>query len=163
MNKEKIYKFYVRSRNFFVNNFFVNILCIKQNDTFIYLNDCNIIYRYLLLLIPFYFLKITFNLFDCELIYKIDGIYGITNIKKNHIIPFITHCVISNDDLSLNITNDIRFYNSSIPISFYINNNKINNFYKIQLVYYIKSNRNEKKIDLRDFDLNNYLIYQLFE
>ena len=119
--------------------------------------------RYLLLLIPFYFLKITFNLFDCELIYKVDGIYGITNIKKNHIIPFITNCVVLNDDSSLNITNDIRYYNSSIPISFFINNNKINNYFKIQLVYYIKSNKNEKEIDLREINVNNYLIYQLFE
>jgi len=163
MNKEQIYKFYVKSRNFFVNNFFVNISCIKQNDTFIYLNGNNLIFKYLLLLIPFYFIKITFNLFNCELIYKIDGIYGITNIKKNHIIPFITNCVVSNDDSSLNITNDIRYYNSSIPISFFINNSKINNYYKIQLVYYIKSNKNEKEIDLRDIDIDKNLIYQLFE
>ena len=37
--KMRLFKLYVKSRNFFVNNFFVNILCIKQNDTFFYLEN----------------------------------------------------------------------------------------------------------------------------
>ena len=161
--KKKAYRVYVRFRNFFINNFFVDILCIKQNDNFIYLENDYLFLRYFLLLIPFYFLKLIANRFNYELIYNVDGIYGITNIKETHIIPFITCCNMVNEQSSLNITNQIRMYNTSIPISFFINNMQINDFDKIQLVYFIKSVKTEKEINLNEIDKNKFLIYELFE
>ena len=161
--KMRLFKLYVKSRNFFVNNFFVNILCIKQNDTFFYLENNYLFLKYFFLLIPFYFLKLIANRFNYELIYRVDGIYGITNIKETHIIPFITCCNMVNNQCSLNITNQIRMYNTSIPISFFINNMQINDFDRMQLVYFIKSVKTEKEINLNAIDKNKFLIYELFE
>lgn len=161
--KMKLYRQYVNFRNFFINNFFVNVVCLKHNDTFIYLNNNYIIYNYLLILIPFYFVKNIANIYNYDLIYKVDGIYGITNIKENHIIPFISSCIAYNNKSSLNITNDIRFYNSSIPLYFFINNNNLKNYDFIKLIYFNKSNKIEKKIEFNEIDTKKYLIYNLFK
>lgn len=161
--KMRLFKLYVKSRNFFVNNFFVNILCIKQNDTFFYLENNYLFLKYFLLLIPFYFLKLIANRFNYDLIYQVDGIYGITNIKETHIIPFISCCNMVNTQCSLNITNQIRMYNTSIPISFFINNMQINDFDRMQLVYFIKTIKTEKEINLNGIDQNKFLLYELFE
>lgn len=160
--KMKLYRLYVKTRNFFINNFFVNILCLRHENTFIYLNDYRLIYRYLLILIPFYFVKCIANIYKYDIIYKVDGIYGITNIKDNHIIPFITSCIAYNDTSSLNISNDIRFYNSSIPLYFFINNNNLSSYNYIKLIYYYKSNKIEKKIELNKINSKDYLIYNFF-
>jgi len=161
--KVKSYRYYVRSRNFFVNNFFVNILCLKQNNTYTYLDGNYIYYRYLLLLIPFYFITLIANRYNTEIIYKVDGIYGITNIKENHIIPFITSCTACNDNSSLNISYDIRLYNSSIPLDFFINTRNLHNYNTIKLVYIIKGTKIEKEINIREKDTKKYLIYNLFD
>ena len=68
-----------------------------------------------------------------------------------------------NNQCSLNITNQIRMYNTSIPISFFINNMQINDFDRMQLVYFIKSVKTEKEINLNSIDQNNFLLYELFE
>jgi hypothetical protein len=159
----KLYRMYVKSRNFFINNFFVNIICLKHNNTFIYLNNDRLIYRYLLLLIPFYFVKCFANIYNYDLIYRVDGIYGITNIKENHIIPFITSCIAFNETSSLNISNDIRFYNSSIPLYFFIINSNLNSYNFIKLIYFNKSSKIEKKIEFDKIDTKSYLIYNLFK
>ena len=161
--KVKSYRYYVRSRNFFVNNFFVNILCLKQNNTYTYLDGNYIFYRYLLILIPFYFIKLIANRYNTEIIYKVDGIYGITNIKENHIIPFITSCTAINEVATLNISQEIRLYNSSIPLLFFINYEEIYEYNSIKLTFITKGIRKEKEINLRDINLNEYLIYHLFE
>ena len=161
--KVKSYRYYVRSRNFFVNNFFVNILCLKQNNTYTYLDGNYIFYRYLLLLIPFYFIKFIANRYNTEIIYKVDGIYGITNIKENHIIPFITSCTAINKVATLNISQEIRLYNSSIPILFFINYEEIYEYDSIKLTFITKGIRKEKEINLREINFNEYLIYHLFE
>jgi len=158
--KSNSYKFYVRSRNFFINNFFVKVLCLKQNN--IYTNIDNSFYQYLLLLVPFYIIKLVANMTNTDIIYKVDGIYGITNIKKNHIIPFITSCTLINNDTVINLTSDIRLYNSSIPLLFFIKHNYLNSYDSIRLTYLIKSNKIEKIIKLNSIDYDNYLIYQMF-
>lgn len=161
--KNNLFKLYVNLRNFYVNNFFVTVLCLKHEDNFIYLYDNYIIYRYLLLLIPFYFLNLIANKYKYDLIYKIDGVYGITNIKENHIIPFITSCVVVNDEATLNISSEIRLYNSSIPLHFFINSCDLNNYKVIKLAYLIKGVKKEKEINLNEIETKKYLIYNLFE
>jgi len=160
--KMKLYRIYVNLRNFFINNFFVNVICLKHDNTFTYLNNDRLIYRYLLILFPFYFVKFIANIYKYDIIYKVDGIYGITNIKENHIIPFVNSCIAFNDKSSLNISKDIGFYNSSIPLYFFINNNNFNNYNYIKLIYYYKSKKIEKKIEFNKIDTKNYLIYNLF-
>ena len=161
---KKSYNLYVKLRNFYVKNFFVTILCFKNNDRFIYLdnNYPQIFYRYLLLLIPFYFIKLFANKFNFDIIYKIDGVYGITNIKENHIIPFIKSCVISDDTASLNISLSIRLFNSSIPLHFFMNICELNNYKTIKLIYLNKGVTIEKEIKLNEIDTKKYLIYHLF-
>jgi hypothetical protein len=159
----KLFNLYVKLRNFYVNNFFVTVLCLKQNDIFIYLDNNYLICRYLLLLIPFYFVKYFASKYNYELIYKIDGVYGITNIKDNHIIPFIISCVVINDTSSLNISDDIRLYNSSIPLYFFINMCTLHDYKLIKLNYLIKGIKKEKEINLNNIDTKKYLIYNLFD
>ena len=148
--KEQIFKLYVKLRNFYVNNFFVRVLCFKNEDQFIYLYDRYAIYSYFLLLIPFYFVKYVAFMYNYDIIYNVDGVYGITNIKDNHIIPFITSCTACNDNSSLNISYDIRLYNSSIPLDFFINTRDLHNYNTIKLVYIIKGTKIEKEINLRE-------------
>jgi hypothetical protein len=114
-------------------------------------------------LIPFYFIKTIANIYKYDIIYKVDGIYGITNIKENHIIPFITSCIVISDKSSLNISSYIRYYNSSIPLCFFIDNNNINNYNTIELVYFNKAVKIEKKVNLKTIDTTKYLIYNLFQ
>ena len=159
----KIFNLYVKLRNFYVNNFFVTVLCLKQNDTFIYLDGNYLIYRYLLLLIPFYFVNYIANKYNYDLIYKIDGVYGITNIKENHIIPFITSCIVVNDYSISNISSNIRLYNSSIPLYFFIYTCDLDKFKTIKLVYLIKGQKIEKDININELDTKKYLIYNLFD
>jgi hypothetical protein len=161
--KMKLYRSYVNTRNFFINNFFVEIYCFKCDNKCIYLNNYYLIYKYLLLLIPFYFIKTIANIYKYDIIYKVDGIYGITNIKENHIIPFITSCIVISDKSSLNISSYIRYYNSSIPLCFFIDNNNINNYNTIELVYFNKAVKIEKKVNLKTIDTTKYLIYNLFQ
>lgn len=160
---KNLYRYYVKAKNFYVNNFFVHVLCLKQNDKYTYLDGNYYYFRYFLLLIPFYFVKLIANMYNTELIYNIDGIYGITNVKINHIIPYISNCIISDDIASLNISAIIRLYNSSIPLSFFINYNHLYKYHSIKLVYIMKGTRFEKDFNLKEIDSKKYLIYQLFE
>jgi hypothetical protein len=141
----------------------VNILCLKQNNNYTYLDGNYIFYKYLLLLIPFYFITLIANRYNTEIIYKVDGIYGITNIKENHIIPFITSCTAINETSILNISQEIRLYNSSIPLLFFLNNQDINKYNTIKLTFITKGTRIEKDINIKEIDLNKYLIYHLFD
>ena len=156
-----IFNLYVKLRNFIINNFFVNILCFKKNNNFIYLH--NPIYQYCLLLIPFYFVNLIAIKYKYDIIYKRDGIYGITNIKENMIIPFITNCIVIKDENILNISSNLRIYNSSIPLHFFINNDKLLMYDILKIIYLKKGDKIEKKIMLNEIDTKNYLIYNLFD
>ena len=172
----KLFKLYVKLRNFYVNNFFVSVLCLKHNDNFIYLYNNYLIYRYILLFIPFYFIKFIANKYNYDLIYKMDNVYGITNIKETHIIPFIISCSvsselsselssenkISSELISENIISKIRLYNSSIPLHFFIYTNNINEYELINIVYKHKGETIKKKIKFKEIDTKKYLIYNLF-
>jgi hypothetical protein len=158
----RIFNLYVKVRNFLVSNFFINILCLKHQNTFIYLDNKYSIYRYLLLLCPFYFVNLITNKYNYEIIYKMDNTYNITNIDENHIIPFIQSCIAINDYSSLNISSDIRLYNSSIPLHFFINTCNLHSYNIIKLVYLNKGVKIEKEINLNNIDTKKYLIYNLF-
>lgn len=160
---KKLFGLYVKLRNFYVTNFFVNIICLRKKHNYIYLDNKYLIYRYLLLLCPFYFVNYIANKYNYDLIYKIDDIYGITNVKENHIIPFIINCTVSNNESSLNISSDIHFYNSSIPLQFFINTCNIHNYHIIKLVYLNKGVKMEKEINLNNLDTSKCLIHNLFD
>lgn len=161
--KRKLYRVYAKIRNFIINNFFVNVVCIIQEDNFIYLSNNNLIYNYILLSIPFIFIKFIFYIFNYKLIYKVDGIYRITNNIDLHIIPFIKSCTVINNNSTLNITSDIYMYNSCVPLEFLINTCNINDYNLIKLNYVSKGNNIEKEINIKDINPKKYLIYNLFD
>ena len=159
----KIFRIYVKTRNFLINNFLVNIECFKKEDKFIYLDNQKIIYKYLLMIIPFYLIKTLANKYNYDIIYKVDNIYNITNIKENHIIPFITNCSVYSNDSVIDITKDIRYYNSSIPLCFLIYNCELFSYDTIKITYMNKGNRLYNEINLNNIDTTKFLLYNLFD
>jgi hypothetical protein len=159
----KIFRIYVKTRNFLINNFLVNIECFKKEDKFIYLDNQKIIYKYLLMIIPFYLIKTLANKYNYDIIYKVDNIYNITNIKENHIIPFITNCSVYSNDSVIDITKDIRYYNSSIPLCFLIYNCELFKYDTIKITYMNKGNRLYNEINLNNIDTTKFLLYNLFD
>ena len=155
----KIVRFFIGIRNFIINNFFVNIVCIKKNDYLIFLNS---IYKYSLYLFPFNVIKLIANYYKYDLIYNMNGVYVVTNIKENRIIPFIMSCTIFNNNSALNISSEIRLYNSSIPLYFLIKNCNFENYDTIKIVYLHKGVNITKNIKIANID-SKYLIYNLFD
>ena len=149
-------------RNLIISNFFINILAFQYKDSII---DTNNIYYLLLLLrvIPFFILNYILTLFNINIIYQKEGIYDITN-NKLKILPIILKMIIK-CDTSYEIDN-IKYYNSNIPIEFLLNNykclenNKISS--KIYVKYLIKGKVIEKEININE---NNIIkpLYVLFE
>jgi hypothetical protein len=159
----KILNLYITLRNFCVNNFFVDVLCLKQQNNFIYLNKKYLICRYILFLCPFYFVNLIASKYNYDLIYKKDGTYGITNIQKNRIIPHIKSFIVLKKDAALNIKDFIYLYNPSIPLSFFINTCNLYTFDTLKIIYLNKGVLTEKEYDLKNLDIQKYLIYNLFE
>jgi hypothetical protein len=157
-----IFRIYVKTRNFLINNFFVDIKCFKKEDKFIYLDNQKIIYKYLLMIIPFYLIKSIANKYNYDIIYKVDNIYNITNIKENHIIPFISNCSVYSNNSVIDITKDIRYYNSSIPLCFLIYNCELFKYDTIKITYMNKGNKLYTEINLNNIDTTNFLLYNLF-
>jgi hypothetical protein len=84
----------VNIRNFFVGNFFVNIIGFKKtNSNEFFLLSGNSIFtkmlRFLLLLVPLVITTTIGNFFGKEVIYKYDNIFYITNANPNKIIPVL--------------------------------------------------------------------------
>jgi len=124
------------------------------------MNDKNLMRQYLLFLTPFYFTKryaIDNNYF---IIHKIDDCYGITTENKNCIIPYIISCNIITNDTIVDFSNEIRKYNTSIPLYFIIYN--IINYKELRVVYRSKGLKKEKIIDLNNIDTKTFLIHNIF-
>lgn len=159
---KKMYIIYTLIRNFYINNFFVNILCIIKNDQYTYLLNNHFIYKYILHIIPFTISKYFFVFFNYNLIYKIDNIYCITN-NKLQIIPFIKNFIVTNETSSLNLTSKIYLFHSSIPLEFLLYICDIKDYDRIELNYVIKGINIKKEINIKDIDTTKYLIYNLFD
>ena len=148
-----------------VQNFFVKICCVKYEQKYysIYNEGGSNVFYYLFMLIPFVFIKYFFNLLNCEIIYKLDNIYYITNVTHNHILPIIITIEATNQYSynKIDITEKIEYYNPSIPINFFITNNKLLNYDFINIKYIHKSKTIEKRININES--KKYLIYNLFE
>jgi len=168
MNQVKLYLFNLR--DFIARNFFVSINALVYNHEIYFLDKYLKIIYIFLRLVPFGLLQVIFNLLNIQIIYKLDNIYNITNIKQNHILPIITSIIIESNDLyttsdinknnSYNLTSKIKYYNSSIPIYFLLKNNNIKNCNNIKIKYFNKGKIIEKNInDIND--INKLLIYNL--
>jgi hypothetical protein len=142
-------------REFIVSNFGIKLYGIEfKNKHIIYVNN---IFKYTLCIFPFSL----FNYINfINLIYKKDNIFYITNIKINIITPIILNCIFRNNNNNIDMTSEIKYYNSSIPFQFFINNNNLQNYNIVTIKYMSKG-----KIINKDLLINNYrdkLLYELF-
>lgn len=144
-------------REFIVSNFGIKLYGIEfKNKHIIYINNE---LKYIFYIFPFSL----FNYINfVNLIYKKDNIFYITNIKINIITPIILNCTFRNNNNSNNIdmTSTIKYYNSSIPFKFFINNNNLQNYNLLTIKYMSKG-----KIINKDLFINDYcdkLLYELF-
>lgn len=159
----------INIRNFFVGNFFVNIVGFKNTKTnnFFLLSGNNIFTKtmhFLLLLVPLVITTTISNIFSKEVIYKYDNIFYITNANPNKIIPvlleFKAYC--SNEPAYLyDLTYQIKYYNTSIPFNVFATLNIPKIYDSIKIKYITKGKIIEKHLIINDN--KNYLIYNLFE
>jgi hypothetical protein len=156
-------------RNFFVGNFFVNIVGFKNKNTNnIFLLSRNNIFKntlqFLLLLVPLVVTTTIFNFFGKEVIYKYDNIFYITNAVQHKIIPVILEfkAYYSSEPTYLyDLTSQIKYYNTSIPFNVFVNLNVPKIYDTIKIKYITKGKIKEKHLLINDN--KNYLIYNLFE
>jgi hypothetical protein len=161
--------FMMKCRNFFIQNFMVNIICSVKSERNWYINRIithryifySRIIRVLLRFIPFFIIKHIFAYLNKKIIYQIDDIYYIEPCEQNHILPIIMNLEFVNNNLDIcNLTNKIKFYNSSIPINFFIKQHNLESYNTIKLKYLKKGTIIEKIVKINN---KNCLIYNLFD
>jgi len=155
MNK---YILILRMLNFFTNNFNVKICGIYKKKNIYKLPNY---ITFLLRFFPFYILSYIFYIFGYQIIYVTDNIYNITYNKKIHIIPIILEFKIINNNDIYDLTNSIKKYSSSIPLNFFINENKIKKYDKIEIIILKNGKKNNIKLNLSKNNIN-IPIYKLF-
>ena len=154
-------------RDFFVRNFFVNVIGFKKEDFYIWLIDKNLInflIYFILLVAPFTFTKIVCDIFEYDIIYCYDNIYQITNTKTTHMIPVIFefkayHC--DEPKCLYDLTPQIKYYNSSLPLNVFSILNIPSECTDIKLKYLENCKFKDKHIKINDH--KNSLIYELFK
>jgi hypothetical protein len=163
MDTIKLWLFYLR--DFIARNFMVLPMALIYNNQLIYFNSYKYIIYLIFRLLPFGLIRILLELFNIGIIYKLDSIYNITNIRNNHIIPIIlnfyfiyehNNCEIKKDFLS-----NIKYYNGGIPLNFITNENNLQKYRKIKIKYLNKGKILDKLLDINDF--SELPIYKLFE
>ena len=132
---------FIPIRDFFISNFSVSIKSLQINKK---------IYKYkliflLLRLIPFYFLKYIFNLFDMKCIYLMDNLYFSNYLSDITITPVLMSI---ESHTNINLMDNIKKYNFNIPIWFFLENEKLNNINYIRLRYFNKGKMNTKEYSL---------------
>lgn len=148
----------MKIRNFYVSNFFVNINCIIYNNN--YIDTTNF---YLLKIMPLFFYKTISYFINIKFIYSYDNIYNITGIKKYNILPHIFNFIFydNNNNNTCDISNSIKYYNSSIPFKYLLLKNNIKSCDYFKIKYLTKNNFIEKKLYIKDNE--NKLICDLFK
>ena len=143
-------------REFIISNFGIKIYAILfKNQKLFYINN---FYRYLLFFIPFSLINYI-NIF--KIIYKKDDIYYVTNSNKSvKIIPLILKFNFINKDDTIDMKSEIKYYNSYIPFKFFINNNKLNNYNSLNIMYIFNREVIQKNIYIDEY--YNKLLYELF-
>lgn len=154
-------------RDFCVRNFFVNVVGFKKKNFYIWLinkNFINFIIYFILLCVPFTFTKIVCDKFDYDIIYSYDSIYQITNTKTTHMIPILLEFKVyntNNPDYLYDLTYQIKYYNSSLPLNVFSVLNIPETYNTIKLKYLEKGKIKDKNIRINEY--KNSLIYKLFE
>ena len=143
-------------RELFISNFGIKIYGIQfKNKEILYINNK---FSYIFYFFPFSLFRFLNN---NTFIYFKDNIYFITNILNNRINPIIIDFIFSiNNNHQKNMNTAIKFYNSSIPLKFFIIHNELEKYNLLTIRFMSKGQINEKILDIR----SNYdkLIYELF-
>jgi hypothetical protein len=144
----------LKLRDFMMSNFWVDIKGIIRNNQIIYISG---IYN-LIKIFPLFILKLL-SCFNINIIYKIDDIYCLTLNKKNHIIPAIFKFnVIDKNGNTHNLLNKLKYYNTSLPLLFLLDNNNIEGN-EIELKYIHNNKLVNKSLTIK----NDIIIYNLFD
>ena len=148
----------INLRDLIVSNFGIEIYGLVLKNKYIFYTKS--IFKYIFYIFPF-------SLFNyikfIQIIYKKDNIYYITNSNLYIITPIILNFTFkkSKNDETIDMTSIIKYYNSSIPFKFIIENNKLNKFNILNIKYISKGTITDKKIYIDD--CNNKLLYELFK
>jgi hypothetical protein len=164
---EKYLLYLIKFRELLVSNFLFKIIGIKYHHTILYAS--NFIFLYLFHLFPLQFLCKLLSYFNIKVIYKTDGVYQLSGVKHNHILPVIllfegrksANKDDTTEDNKINLASLIKYYNCSIPLKVFISNNKLEDYKYIKLKFMSKGKFIEKFHVVKDFE--NLSIYHLFD
>jgi len=159
-----IIKKYIDVRNIIIKNFGVCIIGFKNNDNYIWLSDYtyNYLFNTILRIVPFIIIIFISNYYGYHVIYKYDSIYDITGTNENHILPIILQfeAFNSNNPLKLyDLTDQIKYYNSSLPLHVFCKLNIPSEYDTIKIKYLIRGKTYNKDINIIEY--KNNLIYTL--
>lgn len=145
------------AREFFVSNFNITLKSVEKNNNKLF----NTYFFYTFKIIPFFLLKFLFNTFDIKYICLIDNIY-FSNYGNFKITPILLKaCVFNNNnDNKINISDNIKNYNGTVPLWYIIKNEKLNEFEKIEFTYFSKGKMINKSFNL--IEINNKLLNEIF-
>jgi hypothetical protein len=135
-------------RELFVKNYGVSIKSIEINFR---IKLKNSIFFYLLRLIPFSILKFIFDYFNnnkiinIHYIYYMDNLYFSNHLKSSMIYPLIFNIDMYNNESYISIKDSLKKYNMSIPIWFFLYNEKLDNYTNYKIKYMVKGKIIEKE------------------
>jgi len=149
-------QFLIPLREFFVRNF-VSLKSVEVNKYKFYNNTV----LYLLSFVPFYFVKILFNLLSIKYIHKIDNIY-FSNYGISKISPILLNAnAVIDEDTKEDIKERLRSYNYTVPFWYFIINENLNKYEKFEFKYLSKG-KMENKIVSNNEETKSMLIYDIF-
>jgi len=142
-------------REFIINNFLVSIKSIQINKTIIKYNILFNLFR----LVPFFILKKIFNYFNVKYIYLMDNLYFSNYSNEIKFVPSLMNFKGGNsetdkllEDDRINLIDSYKKYNSSVPLWFFIENEKLKNINMLYLNYFSKGKINKKEFIIKDND-----------
>ena len=141
-------------RELIINNFCVSIKSLQINKIIIKKS----VFLYLLKLVPFFILKRLLECINIKYIYLMDNLYFSNYSKEIKITPvfmslngYQSNELENNELLSeekVNLLDSFKKYSSSIPLWFFLENEKLDNINTIQMKYFSKGKMNSKDISI---------------
>jgi len=149
-------QFLIPLREIFVRNF-VTLKSVEVNKYKFYNNTV----LYLISFLPFYFIKLLFNLLSIKYIYKIDNIY-FSNYGVSKISPILLNANAVIDEYNKeDMKERLRSYNYTVPFWYFIINEKLNKYQRFEFKYLSKG-KMDNKIVSNNEETENMLIYDIF-
>lgn len=140
-------------RNFFAKNYLVSIQALYYDKKILYFKNYLCILQIILRLLPFQLVSSCLAYYNIQVIYKLDSIYNITNVKETHILPIISKFDFVSDTSGRNFFPNIKYYNSALPLSFILDTNELNSYQYIKYKYMSKGKFYDKTIDIETYKL----------